>query len=157
MSNSKPDPNVTYLLRLQFLFGNHNGIQHFPALEFSLETQGMLFLGEVEVDDPQQVIGNEEILTSLSDVLYICFIRKGVGGDPFISSIKLRTFTCGMYDHVKPGKLLHLLDKYNLPTKTSIISRYPQEPFDRIWESDNFPGVWGDDILKKHSNKTISK
>eukprot|EP01018_Ginkgo_biloba_P020941 Gb_12079 [translate_table: standard] len=143
-------PNSTYLLRLWFVYGNYNRKQKFPLFSVSLETRGMLF---VFYTDPSQQQWSEQILAGSSDVLSICFIRTPDNDDPFISSIELRPLSPGMYPQVKPGTMLNLILRSDMgagysPTSTDFI-RYPQDPFDRLWESDTFL-----DIISTSGNRT---
>eukprot|EP01018_Ginkgo_biloba_P040774 Gb_37625 [translate_table: standard] len=128
-------PNATYLVRLWFVYANYNRKLKFPLFSVSLETRGMLF---VFYTDPKQQLWSEQILAGSSDVLSICFIRTPDNDDPFISSIELRRLSPGMYPQVKPGTMLNVIlrsDTGYSPTLEKII-RYPQDPFDRLWESD---------------------
>ncbi|GLJ05372.1 hypothetical protein SUGI_0017000 [Cryptomeria japonica] len=115
------DINVTYLLRLWFVFGNYNGIQTLPSFNVSFETQGMLYQKTQSISSPEiPEFTRERIFTSSSNVLYVCLIRTSDSSDPFISAIELRSLSGGLYEaQVKPGILLSTIARYDLGVQFS--------------------------------------
>eukprot|EP00253_Pinus_taeda_P005299 PITA_05299 len=124
-------PGVPYLLRLWFAVGNYSGFKKLPSFAFSIETEGMLAMGNVAVSD-KYAFYNETILVSSGRLLYVCLIRTSESDDPFISAIELRTLQQGMYGQAKPGTMLMLVWRYDAGGNITI--RYPQDMFDRIWD-----------------------
>lgn len=113
-------PNVTYLLRLGFLFGNYSGNQNYPSFAFTIETLGMLAFSNVTIADPD-FFSKESIFVSSGRVLYVCLIRTSASDDPFINSIELRTLRVGMYGQAKPGSMLSLSSRNNAGRSNSPI------------------------------------
>ncbi|GLJ05371.1 hypothetical protein SUGI_0016990 [Cryptomeria japonica] len=155
------DINVTYLLRLWFFFGNYNGIQTLRSFNVSFETQGMLYQKTQSISSPEiPEFTRERIFTSSSNVLYVCLIRTSDTSDPFISAIELRSLSGGLYEaHVKPGILLGTIARYDLGAQFSDYMRYPQDRFDRLWQSDSlWLGQYKEaQIRKAQTNRMVLK
>ncbi|GLJ05373.1 hypothetical protein SUGI_0017030 [Cryptomeria japonica] len=150
--------NVTYLVRLWFLFGNYNGIQELPSFNVSLETQGMLMQKIQSISYPEiPEFTRERIITSSTNVLYVCLIRTSDSSDPFISAIELRSLSGGLYEaQLKPGIMLNLISRYDLGAQSSDLIRYPQDRFDRLWNSDSLNSVYNSTVSRKaHSNRMV--
>ncbi|XP_057813398.2 probable LRR receptor-like serine/threonine-protein kinase At1g67720 isoform X2 [Cryptomeria japonica] len=145
-------PNVNYLLRLSFLFGNYKEFQTHPRFNYSVETEGFLTHRTriITYAEDTQTTG-EMILTSPNGVFHVCLIRSFDDTDPFISAIQLRSLVSGMYGlQVKPGIMLRILERIDVGNKSPKPIRYPQDEFDRFWYSDN-------DLRLGTSNLAISK
>eukprot|EP00253_Pinus_taeda_P021568 PITA_21568 len=127
--------DVPYLLRLWFAVGNYSGFKKLPSFAFSIETEGMLAMGNVAVTDKYEFY-NETIFVSSGRVLYICLIRTSASDDPFISAIELRTLRPGMYGEAKPGTMLISVWRYDVGGNSTV--RFPVDKFDRIWEYGSY-------------------
>ncbi|XP_057812625.2 putative leucine-rich repeat receptor-like serine/threonine-protein kinase At2g14440 [Cryptomeria japonica] len=151
--------NVTYLVRLWFLFGNYNGIQELPSFNVSVETQGMLIQKIQSITSPEiPEFTREMIITSSTNVIYVCLIRTSDSSDPFISAIELRSLSGGLYEaQMKPGMMLSSISRYDVGAQSSDLIRYPQDRFDRLWNSDSLMSVLYNTTLirKAHSNRTV--
>ncbi|XP_057812621.1 probable LRR receptor-like serine/threonine-protein kinase At1g67720 [Cryptomeria japonica] len=151
--------NVTYLVRLWFLFGNYNGIQELPSFNVSVETQGILIQKIQSITSPEiPEVTREMIITSSTNVIYVCLIRTSDSSDPFISAIELRSLSGGLYEaQMKPGMMLSSISRYDVGAQSSDLIRYPQDRFDRLWNSDSLISVLYNTTLirKAHSNRTV--
>ncbi|GLJ05834.1 hypothetical protein SUGI_0026370 [Cryptomeria japonica] len=130
-------PNIPHLLRLWFNAGNFNGLQQIPRFDLSYETTDMLSMGQVRFE--QMPAWGERVLVSSGNVVYVCLIRKSDEDNLFISAIELRTLEKGMYDVVKPGQWLRLLLRTDAGANSA--SRYPNDRFDRQWNSSSTGGA----------------
>ncbi|XP_057813425.2 probable LRR receptor-like serine/threonine-protein kinase At1g67720 isoform X2 [Cryptomeria japonica] len=144
-------PNVNYLLRLWFLFGDYKKFQTVPSFNFSVETEGFVTHRTKTVIYAHVPRITDMILTSPNGVFQVCLIRSFDDTDPFISAIQLRSLVSGMYSlQVKPGIMLHTIGRYDLGNKSPKAIRYPQDEFDRIWSLDNA-------LSLRTNNQAISK
>ncbi|XP_059064835.1 probable LRR receptor-like serine/threonine-protein kinase At1g67720 [Cryptomeria japonica] len=135
-------PNVNYLLRLWFLFGNYKESQKLPSFNVSFETKGLT--QKVQSINYAQTVQwtSEKILTSPNGILHVCLIRTAEDSDPFVSAIQLRSLVSGMYSlQVKPGIMLSGLARHDLGNNSPRRIRYPQDEFDRFWSSDGDLGL----------------
>jgi hypothetical protein len=119
---------------LWFAVGNYSGFKQLPSFAFSIETLGMLAMGNVTISKREKPVYNETIFVSSGRVLYICLIRTSEPEDPFISAIELRTLQPGMYVQAKPGTMLMSRWRYDAGGKSTL--RYPEDKFDRIWANE---------------------
>ncbi|GLJ05374.1 hypothetical protein SUGI_0017040 [Cryptomeria japonica] len=100
----------------------------------------------------------ESIITSFTDVLYVCLIRTSDSSDPFISAIELRSLSGSLYEaQLKPGMMLNSILRYDLGARSPDLVRYPQDRFDRLWNSDSPMSVVENInlIRKAHSNRMV--
>ncbi|GLJ05532.1 hypothetical protein SUGI_0019700 [Cryptomeria japonica] len=109
-------PNVNYLLRLWFPFGNYKESQKLPSFNASFETEGLLTQKVQSINYAQTIQWtSEKILTSPNGILYVCLIRTVEDSDPFVSAIQLRSLVSGMYSfQVRPGIMLSCLARHDL-------------------------------------------
>ncbi|KAH9326550.1 hypothetical protein KI387_006728, partial [Taxus chinensis] len=124
---------VTHLLRLSFVAGILTGPNGF---NYSVEAQDMLYMRNLMFNTGQRMLVRGMILVTSDDLVHICLIRTSELYDPFISAIELRSLRPGMYTMAKPGTLLENYIRWDLGAKTQ--TRYPQDPFDRLWEPRSY-------------------
>uniref|UniRef100_A0A0E0F186 non-specific serine/threonine protein kinase n=1 Tax=Oryza meridionalis TaxID=40149 RepID=A0A0E0F186_9ORYZ len=102
-----------YLVRATFLYGNFDNSNVYPKFDLSL---GPTPWTTVVIDDATTPVVQEAIILAAAPTLSVCLSNASTG-QPFISTLELRQFN---------GSLYYTTDE----------KQYPDDPFDRIWESD---------------------
>ncbi|KAH9289557.1 hypothetical protein KI387_033674, partial [Taxus chinensis] len=80
----------------------------------------------------------------------VCVARSG-DGTPFISALELRPMTPSMYPTVARNYSLFLLVRSDYGSLSTSPTRYPDDEFDRIWQSET-----SDNILYINTTDNIS-
>ncbi|GLJ05671.1 hypothetical protein SUGI_0022760 [Cryptomeria japonica] len=112
-------PNVPHLLRLWFVDANST---RSAVFNYSVETLDMLYMENVVLYYCGLACARETILVSADSLVHICLIRTSECDDPVISAIELRLLKPGMYDMVKSGTILSLIERDDM-----------RDQFDRLW------------------------
>ncbi|KAJ3679525.1 hypothetical protein LUZ60_017536 [Juncus effusus] len=129
--------NVTtrlrYLVRTTFLYGNFDNTNMYPKFDISL---GATPWTTVVITDPSVAVTKEMVLLAPSPSLSVCLVNT-TSGVRFISTIELREFKGPMYYTLFENQyFMSLGARVNFGALSNASIRYPDDEFDRIWESD---------------------
>ncbi|XP_025671387.1 putative leucine-rich repeat receptor-like protein kinase At2g19210 isoform X2 [Arachis hypogaea] len=128
-----------YLIRLQFAYGNYDGLSKFPEFDVFLGVNkwDTVSVGADDNVNVNTVIRMKEIIHRASrEYISICLVKKR--GTPFISTIDLRPLKNDTYFTPSGGSLV-TCSRQDLghlsSTSSSSISyhRFKDDPYDRIW------------------------
>ncbi|XP_040385720.1 probable LRR receptor-like serine/threonine-protein kinase At1g67720 [Oryza brachyantha] len=122
-----------YLVRATFLYGNFDNSNVYPKFDLSL---GATPWTTVVVDDATTPVVQEAIILAAAPTLSVCLSNASTG-QPFISTLELRQFNGSLYYTTDEKQFfLRLSARINFGAESNASVRYPDDPFDRIWESD---------------------
>uniref|UniRef100_J3L8E9 non-specific serine/threonine protein kinase n=1 Tax=Oryza brachyantha TaxID=4533 RepID=J3L8E9_ORYBR len=122
-----------YLLRASFLYGNFDGSRVFP--EFDLYV-GASRWSTIVIYDEAKVVTREMVALAQSPSLSVC-LANATTGQPFISTLELRPLNGSLYHtSFEAAFFLGLAARVNFGAPTADPVRYPDDPYDRVWESD---------------------
>ncbi|CAM6085975.1 unnamed protein product [Calypogeia fissa] len=133
-------PDTTYLVRASFLYSNFS--QLFGNVNFDLTintsywtTVNISPVIDSNADNPgvYTVMRKEVIFRSNGSTMDVCLVRGN--GLPFINALVLRTLADNMYVDVKRAKLLVTQWRWSPGFCCISETRYPDDPYDRIWET----------------------
>ncbi|XP_078181047.1 putative LRR receptor-like serine/threonine-protein kinase At1g67720 [Carex rostrata] len=129
--------NVTtrlrYLVRATFLYGNFDGTSVYPKFVISLDAT---YWDTIVIDDATTPVVSEMVLLAPSPSLSVCLYNVS-SGVRFISMIELRQFNGSMYNTMFEDQyFMFMAGRVNFGALSNASIRYPDDPFDRIWESD---------------------
>ncbi|KAK9985443.1 hypothetical protein SO802_030394 [Lithocarpus litseifolius] len=120
-----------YLLRATFLYGNFDNNNVYPKFDISL---GATHWSTTVISDASTIEVRELIFLALSPTISVCLSN----GQPFISTLELRQFNGSIYyTDVEELYYLSVSARINFGANSEAPVRYPDDPFDRIWESDS--------------------
>ncbi|KAK0575138.1 hypothetical protein LWI29_034489 [Acer saccharum] len=123
-----------YIVRATFQYGNLGSDQDtYPKFQLYLDATQW---STVSVLDGLRVYVKEMIIRAPSNSIDVC-ICCATTGSPFISTLELRPLNLSMYaTDFEDNFFLKVAARINFgaPSKDDI--RYPDDPYDRIWESD---------------------
>ncbi|CAH9091681.1 unnamed protein product [Cuscuta europaea] len=129
--------NVTkrkrYLLRATFLYGNFDNNNVYPKFDISL---GATHWATVVIFDANTIENQELIFLSTDSVTSFC-LSNATTGQPFISTLELRQLNGSMY--LTPSENSYYLSvsaRLNFGANSDAPLRYPDDPYDRLWQSD---------------------
>lgn len=130
--------NVTrrtrYLIRATFLYGNFDNNNVYPKFDLSL---GATRWSTVAISDATTPEVRELIFLALDPTISVC-LSNATTGQPFISTLELRQFNGSMYITEDENQFfLSVSARINFGSTSDAPVRYPDDPFDRIWESDS--------------------
>ncbi|KAJ4797475.1 Leucine-rich repeat protein kinase family protein [Rhynchospora pubera] len=127
---------LKYLVRATFMYGNYDGLNKEVVFDLHI---GVNYWKTINISDPGKTTIAEVIFVCPVDYIQVCLVNTGLG-IPFISSLDLRPIKNHLYPAVNSSQSLVLVRRLNAgPTDTTII-RYPDDPYDRMWEPwSNFP------------------
>uniref|UniRef100_A0A8R7JVU9 non-specific serine/threonine protein kinase n=1 Tax=Triticum urartu TaxID=4572 RepID=A0A8R7JVU9_TRIUA len=83
----------------------------------------------------------EAIVVVPHDLVQVCLVNTG-GGTPFISGLELRPLKMSLYPQATAELGLFLLARTNFGAINETIIRFPDDPYDRIWDTWSRPTVW---------------
>ncbi|CAM6100084.1 unnamed protein product [Calypogeia fissa] len=141
-------PNTSYLVRAAFYMNESVLNERQPFLFIvSINATNWFSLASGENILPDLLVTQEGIFYSAGTVMHFCL--QPVVGVPFISSLELRPLEPDMYQYSgRTLQYLPLLFRYNIGASYAAPPiRYPDDKFDRIWESlpqqdyDVFPSI----------------
>lgn len=123
-----------YLVRASFLYGNFDNSNVYPKFDLSL---GATPWSTVIIDDADTPVVEEAIILAAAPTLSVCLSNASTG-QPFISTLELRQFNGSLYyTDYEAQFFLALSARINFGAEDTKSVRYPDDPFDRIWESDS--------------------
>ncbi|KAK1575999.1 hypothetical protein Q3G72_009992 [Acer saccharum] len=112
-----------YLIRAVFVYGNYDNKNQIPVFD--------LYIGVNKWATVKKEKFLCEIINVFSDeYIDVCLVNTGFGV-PYISVLELRPLNNSIY-LLKDGAL-RPLGRYDVGAKNDIITRYPEDVYDRIW------------------------
>ncbi|KAF8040720.1 hypothetical protein BT93_B2830 [Corymbia citriodora subsp. variegata] len=122
-----------YIVRTTFLYGDLATGATFPKFELYLDTTKWT---TVTIFDASRVYVMEMIIRAPSESVDVC-ICCATTGAPFISTLELRPLNLSMYaTNFEDDFFLEVAARVNFGALTPDPLRYPDDPYDRIWDSD---------------------
>ncbi|PIA51448.1 hypothetical protein AQUCO_01100348v1 [Aquilegia coerulea] len=122
-----------YLVRATFQYGNSNSEEPFPKFQLYLDATRW---STVTVQDALRVYVEEMIIRAPSNSIDVCLCCASTG-TPFISTLELRPLNLSMYaTDYEDDFFLKVAARVNFGAPTKDAIRYPDDPYDRIWSSD---------------------
>ncbi|KAB2041880.1 hypothetical protein ES319_D02G178400v1 [Gossypium barbadense] len=122
-----------YLVRATFQYGSPANVDAYPKFEIYLDATQW---ATVTIQDGSRKYVNEMIIRAPSDSIDVC-ICCATTGFPFISTLELRPLNLSMYATDYEGDFfLNVAARVNFGALTKDLVRYPDDPYDRFWESD---------------------
>ncbi|KAJ4807577.1 Leucine-rich repeat protein kinase family protein [Rhynchospora pubera] len=123
-----------YLVRATFLYGNFDNSNVYPKFDLSLGPTPWSTIVVSDAYTPEIV---ELVLLASQPTLSVC-VSNASTGMPFISTLELRQFNGSVYYTQSETRfLLSLAARINFGAESNDSIRYPDDPFDRIWQSDS--------------------
>ncbi|KAB5545212.1 hypothetical protein DKX38_013324 [Salix brachista] len=122
-----------YLVRATFQYGSLENEDAYPKFDLYLDTTKW---STVVVLDAARVYVKEMIIRAPSSSIDVC-ICCATTGSPFISSLELRPLNLSMYaTDFEDDFFLEVAARVNFGALSKDVIRYPDDPYDRIWDSD---------------------
>ncbi|WVZ67209.1 hypothetical protein U9M48_016321 [Paspalum notatum var. saurae] len=124
-----------YLVRATFLYGNFDRSNVFPEFDLYL---GASRWSTIVIYDDAKVVTREAVVLAAdpAGLLSVC-LSNATTGQPFISTLELRQLNGSLYYTDDEARaFLSLSARINFGAPTADAVRYPDDPYDRIWESD---------------------
>ncbi|KAK6242211.1 hypothetical protein SCA6_007600 [Theobroma cacao] len=122
-----------YLVRATFQYGSPENEDAYPKFGLYLDATEW---ATVIIQDASRIYVNEMIIRAPSDSIDVC-ICCATTGSPFISTLELRPLNLSMYaTDYEDNFFLNVAARVNFGALTKDVVRYPDDPYDRIWESD---------------------
>ncbi|CAL0321375.1 unnamed protein product [Lupinus luteus] len=123
-----------YLLRATFLYGNFDNNNMYPKFDISV---GATHWSTIVISDANTIESIELILLVTSPTITVC-LSNATTGTPFISTLELRQLNGSVYyTDFENRYYLSVSARINFGAQSNAPIRYPDDPFDRIWESDS--------------------
>ncbi|XP_061346697.1 probable LRR receptor-like serine/threonine-protein kinase At1g67720 [Gastrolobium bilobum] len=123
-----------YLLRATFLYGNFDKNNVYPKFDISV---GATHWSTIVISDANSIEMRELIFLASSSTVSVC-LSNATTGQPFISTLELRQFNGSVYyTQYEEQFYLSVSARINFGAESDAPIRYPDDPFDRIWESDS--------------------
>lgn len=122
-----------YLIRATFFYGSLENDDAYPKFELYLDATQW---ATVTVFDASRVYVYEMIIRAPSNSIDVCTC-SATTGSPFISTLELRPLNLSMYaTNFEDSFFLTVAARVNFGAPNKDVVRYPDDPYDRIWESD---------------------
>ncbi|KAG8641678.1 hypothetical protein MANES_12G017900v8 [Manihot esculenta] len=122
-----------YIVRATFQYGSLENEDSFPKFELYLDATKW---STVTILEDSRVYVKEMIIRAPSSSIDVC-ICCATTGSPFISTVELRPLNLSMYaTDFEDSFFLKLAARVNFGAPTEDALRYPDDPYDRIWDSD---------------------
>ncbi|CAN1304591.1 Probable LRR receptor-like serine/threonine-protein kinase At1g67720 [Linum perenne] len=123
-----------YLLRATFLYGNFDNNNVYPKFDVSV---GATRWSTIVISDANTIESAELIFLASTPNVSVC-LSNATTGQPFISTLELRQFNGSVYYTPSENQFyLSVSARINFGADSAAPVRYPDDPFDRIWESDS--------------------
>ncbi|RZB73269.1 putative LRR receptor-like serine/threonine-protein kinase isoform E [Glycine soja] len=122
-----------YLVRATFKYGNLDDGDTYPQFQLYLDATKW---ATVSIYDASRIYAKEMIFRAPSNSIDVCMCCATTGS-PFISTLELRPLNLSMYATDFEGSFfLKVAARINFGAPSEDVVRYPDDPYDRIWESD---------------------
>ncbi|KAK9061443.1 hypothetical protein SSX86_018624 [Deinandra increscens subsp. villosa] len=122
-----------YLIRATFLYGNFDTNNVYPKFDISL---GPTHWATIVISDANTIESQELIFLASDPTVSVC-LSNSTTGLPFISTLELRQFNGSAYlTPFEDQFFLSVSARINFGADNEDPVRYPDDPFDRIWQSD---------------------
>ncbi|KAG0485835.1 hypothetical protein HPP92_009914 [Vanilla planifolia] len=122
-----------YLVRATFFYGDSNSASSYPMFQLYLDSTQW---ATITINDASRVYVEELILRAQSTSVQVCLCCASTGY-PFISTLELRPLNLSMYfTSYEDNFFLKVAARINFGALSAHPLRYPDDPYDRIWESD---------------------
>ncbi|KAF8413760.1 hypothetical protein HHK36_001753 [Tetracentron sinense] len=122
-----------YLVRATFLYGNLENGDTYPKFQLYLDAT---MWSTITVLDASRVYVKEMIIRAPSSSIDVCLCCASTGS-PFISTLELRPLNLSMYaTDYEDSFFLKVAARVNFGAPSKDAIRYPDDPYDRIWDSD---------------------
>ncbi|XP_022945191.1 probable LRR receptor-like serine/threonine-protein kinase At1g67720 [Cucurbita moschata] len=122
-----------YLVRATFQYGSLKNEETYPKFDLYLDATKW---STVTIFDASRVYVKEMIIRAPSSSFDVC-ICCATTGYPFISTLELRPFNLSMYaTDFEDDFFLEVAARVNFGALSKDVIRYPDDPYDRIWDSD---------------------
>uniref|UniRef100_A0A7N0UUS0 non-specific serine/threonine protein kinase n=1 Tax=Kalanchoe fedtschenkoi TaxID=63787 RepID=A0A7N0UUS0_KALFE len=122
-----------YLIRATFKYGSLEDQETYPKFRLYLDATQW---ATVIVEDGSRVYVKEIIIRAVSSSVDVC-LCCATTGSPFISTLELRPLNLSMYaTDFEDSFFLKVAARVNFGALNKDVIRYPDDPYDRIWDSD---------------------
>ncbi|KAG5553772.1 hypothetical protein RHGRI_011601 [Rhododendron griersonianum] len=130
----KVTSRTRYLVRATFLYGDFDKNNVYPKFDISL---GATHWATIVISDADTIEVQELIILASDPTISVC-LSNATTGQPFISTLELRQFNGSVYfTQYESQFYLSVSARINFGAESEAPVRYPDDPFDRIWESDS--------------------
>ncbi|KAL7136580.1 hypothetical protein ABFS83_10G039900 [Erythranthe nasuta] len=127
-------PRTRYLVRATFLYGDFDSNNVYPKFDISF---GPTRWSTIVISDAGTIESQELIFLAADPTVSVC-LSNATTGQPFISTLELRQFNGSIYfNQFENQFFLSLSARINFGAESDAPVRYPDDPFDRIWQSDS--------------------
>ncbi|KAG8365967.1 hypothetical protein BUALT_Bualt17G0027000 [Buddleja alternifolia] len=122
-----------YIVRATFVYGTSVSGGTYPKFQLYLDATKW---STVTVMESSRVYVNEMIIRAQSSSIDVC-LCCATTGSPFISTLEMRPLNLSMYaTDYEDDFYLKVAQRVNFGAPSQEPIRYPDDPYDRIWESD---------------------
>eukprot|EP00268_Persea_americana_P052094 TRINITY_DN5816_c0_g1_i7.p1 TRINITY_DN5816_c0_g1~~TRINITY_DN5816_c0_g1_i7.p1 ORF type:complete len:700 (-),score=85.48 TRINITY_DN5816_c0_g1_i7:2458-4557(-) len=122
-----------YLIRATFQYGIFDDGNPYPIFQLYLDSTKW---SDITITDPSRVYIDEMIIRAPSTSVDVCLCCASTGY-PFISTLELRPLNASMYaTDYEDEFFLKVAARVNFGALSKDAIRYPDDPYDRLWESD---------------------
>ncbi|CAN6934014.1 unnamed protein product [Brassica oleracea var. botrytis] len=122
-----------YIVRTTFLYGSLGSEETYPKFQLYLDATRW---ATVSVTEVSRVYVEELIVRATSSYVDVC-VCCAITGSPFMSTLELRPLNLSMYaTDYEDNFFLKVAARVNFGAPSMDALRYPDDPYDRIWESD---------------------
>ncbi|KAF8408365.1 hypothetical protein HHK36_007514 [Tetracentron sinense] len=122
-----------YLVRATFQYGNLDNGDTYPKFQLYLDAT---LWSAITVLDASRVYVKEMIIRAPSTSIDVCLCCASTGS-PFLSTLELRPLNLSMYaTDYEDDFFLNVAARVNFGAPSKDAIRYPDDPYDRIWDSD---------------------
>ncbi|CAL9162377.1 unnamed protein product [Musa hybrid cultivar] len=126
--------NRASLVRATFMYGNYDG-KNSPT-KFDLHI-GVDYWKTIIISDPSAIYAVEALSYATANLTSVCLINTG-SGTSFISSLELRPLRNSLYgEYVNASQSVVLVTRRNFGASDTV--RFPDDPYDRVWNPSNDP------------------
>ncbi|CAA2996542.1 probable LRR receptor-like serine threonine-kinase At1g67720 isoform X1 [Olea europaea subsp. europaea] len=129
----KTEERRRYIVRATFLYGSSVMGGVYPKFQLYLDATKW---STVTVTEDSRVYVKEMIIRAPSQSIDVC-LCCATTGSPFISTLEMRPLNLSMYaTDYEDDFYLKLAQRVNFGAPSTDPIRYPDDPYDRIWDSD---------------------
>ncbi|EPS59754.1 hypothetical protein M569_15051, partial [Genlisea aurea] len=123
-----------YLIRATFLYGSFLDSNVYPKFDISF---GPTYWSTIVISDANEIESQELIFLATDPTVSVC-LSNATTGVPFISTLELRQFNGSVYFNQYENQFyLGVSARINFGAESDLPVRYPDDPFDRLWQSDS--------------------